>query len=387
MKKEYDYIVYGAGISGCSFARIAADAGYHVLLVERDDYIGGTCRDKQKDNYYIHLHGPHIFHTNYDDVWRFVNRFTKFNRFINSPIVEVPDPKNPEFGQYYNLPFNMNTFSKLFDVYAPQAVERIIEKEKNEAIKKCNNNPTNLEEQACCLVGKTIYETFIKRYTENQWGKPCTKLDSSIIKRIPIRYSYDNNYFDDTYQGIPIDGYTNMMMRMLDHPNIQLSISDIRPQFYNDDKHYDAHIIYTGSIDDIFDHKFGLLEYRSCSFHHHEYNESNQQGVAVMNHVRSLFTRSIEHKHFYCLNNDSIYAYPTTVISDEYPQTWELGKPRYYPINDKKNQKLYNKYLNAIKHVYGDKFHVLGRLGEYKYMDMDDCIKSAIILFEKIKNL
>lgn len=377
-KSNYDYIVIGAGISGCAFARVAADRGKKVLIIERREEIGGACKDYKQDNYYVHLHGPHIFHTDKKYIWDFVNRFTKFNNFVNSPLAYIN-------GQMYNLPFNMNTFYKVFGTYKPYEVNAIIEREKEEARNSCNNTPSNLQEQACCLVGKTIYSMFIKDYTEKQWGKPCEELDPNIIKRLPIRLSYNNNYFNDRYQGIPIEGYLSMMMNMIHNEYIDVitnysinDLSDICKHLSSKGK-----IIYTGSIDELMNYEYGTLEWRTCRFNTLTLKESNYQGNAVVNYMKEPYTRIIEHKHFTCLNNDSIYNVPNTVITYEYPEKWILGKERYYPINDNKNIKLYNYYTKLLEDKYPIKF--LGRLGQYKYMNMDTCIDCAFILYDELK--
>jgi UDP-galactopyranose mutase len=358
----YDYLIVGCGLFGITFARLATDAGKSCLIIDKRSHIGGNCYTEKIEGINVHAYGPHIFHTSNKFVWNFVNQYADFNNFINSPKA-VSDQK------VYSLPFNMNTFYELWGTQVPEHAKLIIESQ------KFNGTPTNLEEQALSLVGKDIYETLIKGYTEKQWGRPSTELPPSIIKRIPLRFTFDNNYFNDTYQGIPIGGYTSMMRKMLDGIEVKLN------EDYFDDRFYfnslAKKIVYTGCIDEFFDYEFGQLEYRSLKFEHEILNESNVQGVAVKNycdHTRE-FTRSIEHKHFENSNTNK------SVITKEYSLDFKPGLIPYYPINTDSNQKIYKQYKDKSNTLTNFVFG--GRLSEYKYMDMHVTIESAM---NKIRN-
>ena len=358
--KKYDYLIVGSGLFGSIFAYEANKKGKKCLVIDKRSHIGGNIYTKNIDGIQVHQYGAHIFHTSNKEVWQYINQFAEFNRYTNSPIARYKD-------ELYNMPFNMNTFNKLWGVITPIEAKNKIEKEKKEA---GIANPKNLEEQAISLVGKTIYEKLIKGYTEKQWGKKATELPSFIIKRLPVRFTYDNNYFNDTYQGIPIGGYTKIIEKMLEGIDVKLNCN-----FFDNREELEQlaeKIIFTGPIDEFYNYEFGELEYRSLKFETDILNEENYQGNAVVNYTEYEvpYTRIIEHKHF------EYGTQPNTVITKEYPDSWNREKEPYYPINDEKNNKLYEKYkLLASKNpniIFG------GRLGEYKYYDMDKVILKAL---------
>ena len=361
---KYDYLIAGSGLFGSVFAHEAKKAGKKCLVVERRSHIGGNIYCEQKDGINIHKYGAHIFHTSNKKVWDYVNQFAEFNNYINSPVANYK-------GEIYNLPFNMNTFSKMWGIRTPKQAEAII----NEQKQAISHEPHNLEEQAISLVGTDIYTKLIKGYTEKQWGRKCTELPAFIIKRLPVRYTYDNNYFNDRYQGIPVGGYNKIIEKMLEDIDVELNC-DYNICFDKDQKIAEK-VIYTGAIDEYFNYQLGHLEYRGLKFETERLEQENYQGVAVMNYTDSKtpYTRIIEHKHF------EFGKQPVTYITKEYPQDWKLGEEAYYPVNDDKNQELYAKYkelANKEKNViFG------GRLGEYKYYDMDKVIESALNLAEK----
>lgn len=361
---KYDYIIAGSGLFGSVFAHEAKKAGKKCLVVERRSHIGGNIYCEQKDGINIHKYGAHIFHTSNKKVWDYINQFAEFNNYINSPVANYKS-------EIYNLPFNMNTFSKMWGIRTPQEAEEIINKQR-QAI---TSEPQNLEEQAISLVGTDIYIKLIKGYTEKQWGRKCTELPAFIIKRLPVRYTYDNNYFNDRYQGIPISGYSQIIEKMLEGTDVELNC-DYNICFDKDQKIAEK-VIYTGAIDEYFNYQLGHLEYRGLKFETERLEQENYQGVAVMNFTDSKtpYTRIIEHKHF------EFGKQPVTYITKEYPQDWKLGEEAYYPVNDDKNQKLYAKY----KELADKEKNVIfgGRLGEYKYYDMDKVIESALNLVEK----
>ena len=358
--KKYDYIVVGSGLYGATFAHELIKAHKKVLIVEKRDHISGNIYTKNLDGINVHIYGAHIFHTSDEEVWNFVNSLVKFNNFINSPIANYK-------GKFYNMPFNMNTFKEMWGVTTPIEAKRIID----EQVKKENiKNPKNLEEQALSLVGRDIYETLIKGYTEKQRGRKATELPAFIIKRIPLRFEYNNNYFNDKYQGIPIGGYTKLIEKLVEGADIKTNFD------YFDNKELCASlankIIFTGPIDEFFDYKFGHLEYRSLKFEIEKYNQEYYQKNCVINFTdfNVPYTRIIEHKYF----ENTIS--PVTYITKEYPDNYELGKERYYPINDDKNNALYEKYrLESLKN---DAVLFGGRLANYKYYDMDDTIRAAL---------
>ena len=361
---KFNYLVIGAGLFGATFAHLAHKAGKRVLVIDKRPHIAGNCYTEKIEGINIHRYGAHIFHTSNKKVWKFINSFAEFNRYTNTPLAKS---KN----RYYNLPFNMNTFYQMWGTATPDAAKRKIEEQKAEIIKFLNGRePANLEEQALSLVGRVIYETLIKEYTEKQWGRKCSELPTSIIKRLPLRFTYDNNYFNDLYQGIPIGGYTKMVEKMLDGIEVRLNTD-----YFAHRAELDAlaeRIIYTGPIDEFFGYKFGPLEYRSLRFETEVIDTDNFQGNAVVNYIDAdtPYTRIIEHKHF------EFRTQPQTIITREYPQDWVLGKERFYTVNDAKNTNLYAKYKELAeaqtKVIFG------GRLAEYKYYDMDDVIERAM---------
>lgn len=360
---QYDYLVVGAGLSGAVFANAAKQAGKSVLVIDRREHIAGNVYTEEVDGINVHKYGAHIFHTSRKDVWNYVNRFAEFNNYINSPIANY-------HGKMYNMPFNMNTFCKIWpDVVTPaDARAKIAEQVAQENI----SNPENLEEQALSLVGRDIFETLVKGYTEKQWGRDCKDLPASIIKRLPCRFTFDNNYFNDRYQGIPVGGYTKMVERMLGGIEVHCGVeyADLianRPDVA-------SRIIYCGPIDAYFNYELGHLEYRSLRFETEALDESDHQGVAVVNYTaREVpYTRIIEHKHF------EFGTQPTTIITREYPADWKPGDEPYYPINDARNEDLYKKY-SELAEQEGDVVFA-GRLGGYKYYDMDKAIAAAFDL-------
>ena len=355
----YDYLIVGSGLFGAVFAHEAKKAGKSVLVLERRDHVGGNVYCEEKDGINIHKYGAHIFHTSYEDVWAYVNQFVTFNNFINSPVANYQ-------GHLYNLPFNMNTFRELWDIVTPAQAKAIIA-EQRQAVK---GEPQNLEEQAISLVGTDIYTKLIKGYTEKQWGRSCTELPAFIIKRLPVRYTFDNNYFNDRYQGIPGGGYNKLIEALLDGIEVRTGVD-----FFKDRTAYQSmarKVVYTGSIDEYFDYKLVQLEYRGLHFETERLEEENHQGVAVVNYTEREvpYTRIIEHKHF------EFGTQPVTYITREYPADWHRGEEAYYPVNNDRNQKLYQQYAALAKNEPNTIFG--GRLAEYKYYDMDDVIKSAL---------
>ena len=364
---HYDYLLVGAGLFNATLANIFASKGKKCLVIDRRPHIAGNIYTENLDGINVHKYGAHIFHTDNKEVWDFVNRFATFNRYTNCPVANYN-------GQIYNMPFNMNTFNKIWpDVITPSQAKKRIEEQAAEMKDKI---PQNLEEQAISLVGRDIYERLIKGYTEKQWGRPCAELPPSIIKRLPVRFIYDNNYFNDAYQGIPVGGYTKMVEKMLSGVEVRLNCDFLenRSEFENlADK-----IVYTGMIDQFFDYCYGELEYRSLRFETEKLDCENFQGNAVVNYTDSKtpYTRIIEHKHF------EFSTQPVTYITREYPASWKKGDEPYYAMNNEKNNALYAKYAELAskqnKIIFG------GRLGMYKYFDMDDTIAAAFELAKKI---
>ena len=356
----YDYLIVGSGLYGAICAYELNKKGYKVLVIEKRDHIAGNIYTKKEEGINVHVYGAHIFHTSNKEVWDYINQFAEFNNYINAPVARY---KN----ELYNLPFNMNTFTKLWsDVYTPEDAKNRIEEEK---VAYHIDEPKNLEEQAINLVGPTIYEKLIKGYTAKQWGRPCTELPPFIIKRLPVRFIFDNNYFNDRYQGIPIGGYTQIIEKMLEGIEVRLNYD----YFEHKDEIEAKNVIYTGPIDKYFDYKFGPLEYRSVRFETETLDMSNYQGNAVVNYTEYEvpYTRIIEHKHF---EFDS--TSPKTIISKEYSSTWKVGDEPYYPVNNDKNNNLYLQYkeeADKLKNVYFG-----GRLGQYKYYDMDKVVLEAL---------
>ncbi len=357
----FDYLIVGSGLYGAICAYELTKQGKKVLVVEKRNHIGGNIYTENIEGINVHKYGAHIFHTSNKKVWDYINQFAEFNNYINSPIAVYRD-------ELYNLPFNMNTFSKLWGIKTPLEAQEKIEQERKAYYKE---NPANLEEQAINLVGLTIYEKLIKGYTAKQWGRPCNELPSFIIKRLPVRFTYDNNYFNDRYQGIPMGGYTQIIEKMLKGIEVRLNTNflDHREELIPLAKN----IIYTGPIDEFFDYKFGALEYRSVRFEEEILDEVNHQGNAVVNYTEYEvpYTRIIEHKHF-----EFDVTSPKTVISKEYSSTWKLGDEPYYPVNNDKNNALYQQYLLEAKKLNNVYFG--GRLGQYKYYDMDKVILEAL---------
>ena len=364
----YDYLIVGSGLYGAVCAYELKKKGKSVLVLEKRDHIGGNIYTEKVEGINVHRYGAHIFHTHNKAIWEYINQFAEFNNYINQPVARYKD-------ECYNMPFNMNTFTKLWrDVFTPAEAQKRIEEERAEGY---TDNPQNLEEQAINLVGKTIYEKLVKGYTQKQWGRKCTELPAFIIKRLPVRFTFDNNYFNDRYQGIPVGGYTQIIEKMLDGIEVKLGCD-----FFADRGKYLAmadKVIYTGAIDRYYDYCYGALEYRSVRFETEVLDCPNYQGNAVINYTAYdvPYTRIIEHKHF---EFDS--TSPKTVISREYSSTWKLGDEPYYPVNDEKNGKLYIKYKELADRE--DKVIFGGRLGQYKYFDMDDVIDSAL---ETLKTL
>ena len=364
----YDYLIVGSGLYGAVCAYELKKRGKSVLVLEKRDHIGGNIYTENVEGINVHRYGAHIFHTHNKAIWEYINQFAEFNNYINQPVARYKD-------ECYNMPFNMNTFTKLWrDVFTPAEAQKRIEEERAEGY---TDNPQNLEEQAINLVGKTIYEKLVKGYTQKQWGRKCTELPAFIIKRLPVRFTFDNNYFNDRYQGIPVGGYTQIIEKMLDGVEVKLGCD-----FFADKEKYlkmADKVIYTGAIDRYYDYCYGALEYRSVRFETEVLDCPNYQGNAVINYTAYdvPYTRIIEHKHF---EFDS--TSPKTVISREYSSTWKLGDEPYYPVNDEKNGKLYLKYKELADRE--DKVIFGGRLGQYKYFDMDDVIDSAL---ETLKTL
>lgn len=355
---DYDVLIVGSGLFGCVVAHEAVKQGKKVLVLEKRDHIGGNCYTKTIDDINVHVYGAHIFRTSDKSIWEYMEQFCEFNNFINSPIANY-------HGELYNMPFNMNTFHALWGVVTPSEAKRKIEEQRIPC-----EDPKNLEQHILSLAGPDIYQKLVKGYTEKQWGKLCSELPPSIMRRIPLRFVYDNNYFNDRYQGIPIGGYTPIFQKMLEGAEVRLNTN-----YLDDRKAFDELadlVVYTGPIDAFYDFKFGPLEYRSLRFEHETLEEENFQGVAVVNYTdaETPYTRIIEHKHF------EFGKQPKTIISREYPQKWEIGMEPYYPCEDSENQARFKRYaelaFTETKVFFG------GRLGEYRYYDMQDTIKSAL---------
>lgn len=365
--KPFDYIVVGAGLFGATFAHEAATRGYKVKVIEKRNHIAGNIYTKEVEGIQVHEYGAHIFHTSDKKIWDYVHQFATFNRYTNTPVANFN-------GEIYNLPFNMNTFNKLWGVVTPQeAATKIAEQRAVLGGKE----PENLEEQAISLVGEDIYYKLIKGYTEKQWGRSATELPAFIIRRLPVRYTYDNNYFNDTYQGIPIGGYTKMIEAMLDHENIEV---ELNVDFFAKKDEYlksGAKIVFTGMIDEFFDYELGTLEYRSLRFETEVVDVENYQGNAVVNYTdrETPYTRIIEHKHF------ELGTQPKTVITREYPADWKVGDEPYYPVNNKVNNDLYAQYKKLAQTVLQVIFG--GRLGQYRYYDMHQVIAAALETVDK----
>ena len=362
--KKYDYVLVGSGLYAGVWAYEAKKRGKTCLVVEKRDHIGGNVYCEEVEGIHVHRYGAHIFHTSDRQVWDYVNQLAEFNRYTNSPVANYK-------GEMYNMPFNMNTFSKMWGISTPAEAKAIIEEQK----KAVTGEPGNLEEQAISLVGTDIYQKLVKGYTEKQWGRDCKELPAFIIRRLPVRFTYDNNYFNDLYQGIPIGGYNVIINKLFEGCDVETGVDYLEHK-----EHYDAlggTVVYTGTIDAYYQYQFGKLEYRSLRFESEVLGEENHQGVAVVNYTdrETPYTRIIEHKHF------EFGTQPKTVITREYPVTWQEGMEPYYPVNDEKNGNLYAEYKKLAeqekKIVFG------GRLGEYKYYDMDAVIASALDMCDK----
>ena len=361
----YDYLIIGSGLFGSVFARQAADAGKKVLVIDKRPNIAGNVYTEKVEGINFHKYGAHIFHTNNTEVWNYVNRFATFNRFTNSPVANYK-------GELYSMPFNMYTFNKMWGVVTPEEAAAKIEEQK----KEITGEPQNLEEQAISLVGRDIYEKLVKGYTEKQWGRDCKKLPAFIIKRLPVRLTFDNNYFNALYQGIPIGGYTKLVENLLEGIEVRLN-----EDYLEDKEKWNAmaeKVVYTGAIDAYFDYTLGNLEYRSVRFENEILDVPNFQGNAAVNYTdkETPWTRIIEHKWFEFGKDENGNDLPKTIISKEYSSEWKPGDEPYYPVNDKKNGELYQKYKALAEKEENIIFG--GRLGEYKYYDMDAVIASAL---------
>ncbi|MCD8039099.1 MAG: UDP-galactopyranose mutase [Lachnospiraceae bacterium] len=356
----YDYLIVGAGLFGAVFAHEAKKKNKTCLVIDKRGHIGGNIYTENVEGIAVHRYGAHIFHTSSKEVWDYIRQFAEFNRYTNSPVANF-------HGEIYSMPFNMYTFNKMWGVVTPEeARQRIDEQVRESRIE----NPKNLEEQAISLVGRDIYEKLVKGYTQKQWGRKATELPSFIIKRLPVRFTYDNNYFNDLYQGIPVGGYTGIVEKMLEGIDVRLGVDFFENR--NGLKAQAKKLVFTGMIDEYFDYCLGELEYRGLKFETETLDKENYQGNAVVNYTdyETPYTRIIEHKHF------EFGKQPKTVITREYPQKWERGKEPYYPMNDDKNNSLYEKYRELAEKendvIFG------GRLGQYKYYDMDDVIEAAL---------
>ncbi len=364
--EKYDLLIVGSGLFGATCAYEAVSLGKRVLVLEKRDHIGGNIYTEKVEGIDVHRYGAHIFHTTDKKIWEFINKFSEFNSFVNSPIANYK-------GEIYNLPFNMNTFSKMFGVATPDEAKAVLEKQRAEI----SGEPQNLEEQAISLVGRDVYTKLIKGYTEKQWNRDCKDLPAFIIKRLPVRFTYDNNYFNDRFQGIPTLGYTAIIERMLKGAEVRTGVN-----FLDDKEAYLSlakQCIYTGPIDEYFGYEFGKLEYRSLRFKTEILQEENHQGVAVVNYTeREIpYTRVIEHKHFNYVET------PKTVITKEYPTDWREGLEPYYPVNNEKNNELYKVYAECARK---EKVLFGGRLAQYKYFDMDDTVAAAFELMAGLYN-
>ena len=376
--KKYDFLIVGSGLFGATFARLATDAGKRCLVIDKRLHAGGNIYCENIEGINVHKYGAHIFHTSDKRVWDFVNSIVPFNRYTNSPVAAAPD------GNLYNLPFNMNTFYKMWGVKTPSEAKAKIDEQRGDAIERMSKagiyEARNLEEQAISLVGNDIYELLIKGYTEKQWGRPCDQLPAFIIRRLPVRLTFDNNYFNDAYQGIPIGGYNKLIDRLLEGSELKLGTD------FFQNRHYWASIadkiVFTGKIDEYYGYRFGRLEYRTVKFETEIINEPNYQGNAVVNYTSAdiPFTRIIEHKHFEAFGDD-VYSNPQTVISREYSTEWTDGMEPFYPVNDEKNQETYKRYKELADRepnvIFG------GRLAEYKYYDMAPIINQAFKQWER----
>lgn len=363
----YDYLIVGSGLFGSVFAHEMHKKGKSCLVLERRPHVGGNIYCENKDGINIHTYGAHIFHTSNKKVWDYVNQFVEFNNYVNSPVANYK-------GELYNLPFNMNTFTKMWGVVTPkEAAEKIAQQRAEAGI----TDPKNLEEQAISLIGTDIYTKLIKGYKEKQWGRSCKELPAFIIKRLPVRYTFDNNYFNDRYQGIPVGGYNKLIEGLLAGIEVRTGVDYLKCR--DEYKNIAKKIVYTGPIDEYFGYKLGTLEYRGLRFETERLEEENHQGVAVMNYTdrETPWTRIIEHKHF------EFGTQPVTYVTKEYPADWQPGEEAYYPVNNARNQSLYEQYAALAQNEQNVIFG--GRLAEYKYYDMDDVVESALNCVVKCK--
>ena len=377
--KQYDYLIVGAGLFGSTFAYFARKRGKRCLVIDKRPHLGGNIYCEEKEGIHVHKYGAHIFHTSNKEVWDFVNSIVEFNRYTNSPVANYK-------GKLYILPFNMNTFYQMWGVTVPEEAKAKIEEQKAEAMKNMRlvgmKEPRNLEEQALILIGKDIYERLIKGYTEKQWGRKCTELPAFIIKRLPIRFVFDNNYFNDTYQGIPVGGYNKLIDGLLDGTETRT-----RVDFFADRTYWESMantIVFTGKIDEYYDYRFGKLEYRTVRFEEEIHDCANYQGNAVVNYTeREIpYTRVIEHKHFEMFGAD-VDRSPKTIISKEYSMEWKDGMDPYYPVNDERNTLLADRYRKLAEAE--DNVIFGGRLAEYKYYDMGPIVEKVMILTKEWK--
>ncbi len=376
---KYDYLVVGAGLFGATFAHLARKRGKRCLVIDKRPHAGGNIYCEEIEGINVHKYGAHIFHTSDREVWDFVNSIVPFNRYTNSPVAQAPD------GRLYNLPFNMNTFYQMWGVKTPAEAQKKLGEQRRDAVAAMEaegvTEPRNLEEQALTLIGRDIYEQLIKGYTEKQWGRPCTELPAFIIRRLPVRMTFDNNYFNDSYQGIPIGGYNRLIDGLLDGVEVKLDTD-----FFADRAHWESmadRIVFTGKIDEFYGYRFGKLQYRTVRFETETLDEANHQGNAVVNYTSSdvPYTRIIEHKHFETFGG-AVYDNPKTVISREYSTEWREGMEPFYPVNDARNQAVYEQYralaTQEPRVIFG------GRLAEYKYYDMAPIIAQVLRLFQKV---
>ena len=377
--KQYDYLIVGAGLFGSTFAYFARKRGKRCLVIDKRPHLGGNIYCEEKEGIHVHKYGAHIFHTSNKEVWDFVNSIVEFNRYTNSPVANYK-------GKLYNLPFNMNTFYQMWGVTVPEEAKAKIEEQKAEAMKNMRlvgmKEPRNLEEQALILIGKDIYERLIKGYTEKQWGRKCTELPAFIIKRLPIRFVFDNNYFNDTYQGIPVGGYNKLIDGLLDGTETRT-----RVDFFADRTYWESMantIVFTGKIEEYYDYRFGKLEYRTVRFEEEIHDCTNYQGNAVVNYTECEipYTRVIEHKHFEMFGAD-VDRSPKTIISKEYSMEWKDGMDPYYPVNDERNTLLADRYRKLAEAENNVIFG--GRLAEYKYYDMGPIVEKVMILTKEWK--
>lgn len=373
MTMKYDYLIVGSGLFGATFAYLAKKAGKKCLVIDKRPHLGGNVYCEKVEGINVHQYGAHIFHTSNKKVWDFVNSIVEFNRYTNCPVANYK-------GKLYNLPFNMNSFYQMWGVLTPEEAKAKIEEQKKEALAALNGRePQNLEEQALCLVGKDIFEKLIKEYTEKQWGRKCTELPAFIIKRLPVRWVFDNNYFNDKYQGIPVGGYNQLIDGLLEGIECKTGV-DFFHSAYKDWKNYADKLVYTGAIDEYFGYSLGKLDWRTVSFKTRIENTPNYQGNAVVNYTSHEvpYTRVIEHKHFEMFGQD-VYNCPKTVVSEEYSTEYKEGMEPYYPVNDERNNLLAEQYRQLAEKetdvIFG------GRLAQYKYYDMAPVIEQVLSLF------